>query len=1261
MKLTFILGPAGSGKTRYCLDQIEEELRRSPEGPPLIFLVPDQMTFQTERAILKRVPGFMRLHVVSFRRLAWRVLDEIGGRGPVFITATGKTMAIQSILWRRGQDLRFFSSSVGRPGFSRVLSRAIHELISWNVSPEDLERAAGVVEGESAGSLLALKLKDIALVYDEYLKFIKGRFTDPDDYLSALAQNLPRSFVRDARVWVDGFSGFTPREYEVLRALLEVSQELNVALCMDPAELLMKPDETRLFYPTRRVLEKLREMAWQMGIDQVTAIGLARGGPLPGVPGCEVRDALVVSAPDRKSHTAGNVSGYQVRDALIASMSAERLEGTPPRFSTSPELSMLERWLRARDYPVKVGLAQTAASKPHPGEPASVPGCVEEDLSAGEGDTRGSGGPATGQGSARDGGSAGSSGATGDIVLVRASNPRAEVEACAREIIRMVRDEGYRFGEISVELRDLQGSAGIPYADIIRTVFRDYGIPFFIDEKRPVTHHPLVELVRSALDVIVSGWASDAVLSYLKNDLVPVPRRDVDVIENYVLARGIRGSSWYSGRSWDSLDSIKEKAIAELRRFCEKIESQPAGVTARYLSQALVELLGDLEVARTLERWRDEALKAQDLEEAMYHSGVWAGVLEVLSQAQEILGDQVVPVEEYSSVVLAGLEDLRIGLIPPALDQVLVGSVERSRQPDPKATFLLGAFQGSFPRRHEDDPVFSDREREKISAAGLEIDVSSRQKQLFEKYLCYIALTRPSHRLWISCPLGDSEGRALSPSSLVLEIKRLFPQKAERYEGPDPPGEVSRDLDWVVPGRVLGTLARKLSGVREKLPCGKVWVEVYRWFLSGAHRQEALKVLRSLGYSNNPGKLSREIARKLYGSPIVTSVSRLERYSRCPFYHFAADGLGLEEREIFVLEPATAGSLLHLALKELVDAVAAKGLEWSDLNQDEAARLAREVFAQVLERPESEIFKSSSRYRYVSTVLEETLVKAAGSLVEHIRRGAFKPVAAELRFGFEDGVEGLEIPLGDGEVLKLRGIIDRIDVAEDETGRYVRVVDYKSGGMDLSIEDVLHGLSLQLLVYLLVASRSVAPTAGAAGQAGVGLAVGKLAAGTGAVPAGAFYFRVLTSVKRESVPPGPDSSSSRALQNRKMQGVLVGDAEVVELMENERSSGWSSILPVRYLKSGGVSGSVIARQDMENLLKFVEEKVRELGRGIIEGDISIAPYRRGTERACQHCPYGSVCTFDILLPGNTYRKIEGLSDEKALDLVRRAVGETRDG
>lgn len=1260
MKLTFILGPAGSGKTKYCLDQIEEELRRSPEGPPLIFLVPDQMTYQTEKVVLKSIPGFMRLYVVSFRRLAWRVLDEVGGRGASFITATGKTMAIQSILWRRGQDLRFFAPSLGRPGFSRVVSRTIHELMSWNVSPEDLERTARIVEGDFAGSFLSLKLKDIALVYDEYLKFIEGRFTDPDDYLSILAQKVPQSFVKGARVWVDGFSGFTPKEYEVLRALLEVAHEVNVALCMDPAELLMKPDETRVFYPTRRVLEKLREIAAEMGVNQVTAVGLERGSALPGVSGGESLEPPVVFPLDRRGHTGGNVARYDVRDALLKSMSAERLRGTPPRFGASPELSTLERWLRARDYPVDICLIRTGTSGLPPGEPASGRSSAGEDPGAGQGDGRDRG-PAAGQGFTGDAGNAGSSGTTGDIVLVRASNPRAEVEACAREIVRMVRDEGYRFGEISVELRDLQGSAGIPYTEIIRTVFRDYGIPFFIDEKRPVTHHPLVELVRSALDVVVSGWASDAVLSYLKNDLVPVSRGDVDAIENYVLARGIKGSSWFSGRSWDTLDSIKNKAIAELRRFCEKIQSQLAGVTARYLSQTLVELLRDLEVTRTLERWRDEALKIQDLEEAMYHSGVWAGVLEVLSQAREILGDQVVSVEEYSSIVLAGLEDLRIGLIPPAVDQVLVGSLERSRQPDPKATFLLGAFQGAFPRRHEDDAVFSDRERDKISGAGLEIDVSSRQKQLFEKYLCYIALTRPSHRLWISYPLGDSEGRTLSPSSVVLEIKRLFPGKAERYEGPDPPGEASRDLDWIVPGRVLGTLARRLSGVREKLSCGKVWIEVYRWFLSGPHREKAIRVLRSLGYSNNPGKLSREIATKLYGSPVVTSVSRLERYSRCPFYHFAADGLGLEEREIFVLEPATAGSLLHLALKELVDAVAAKGLKWSELTRDEAVRLAREVFAQVLERPESEIFRSSSRYRYVSTVLERAAVKAAETLVEHIGQGAFRPAAAELRFGFEDGVEGLEIPLGDGEALKLRGIIDRIDVAEDETGRYVRVVDYKSGGMDLNIDDVLHGLSLQLMVYLLVATLSVSATEGATGQPGMGVAVEKRAAGDRPVPAGAFYFRVLTPVKREKVPPVPDPSSSPVLKNRKMRGLVVNAPEILSLMERERNSGPSRILPLRYLKSGGVSGSVIAKEDMENLLKFVEEKVRELGRGIIEGDISIAPYRRGRERACQYCPYGPVCTFDILLPGNTYRKLEGLPGEKAFDLVRRVIGERRGG
>jgi len=511
--------------------------------------------------------------------------------------------------------------------------------------------------------------------------------------------------------------------------------------------------------------------------------------------------------------------------------------------------------------------------------------------------------------------------------------------------------------------------------------------------------------------------------------------------------------------------------------------------------------------------------------------------------------------------------------------------------------------------------------------------------------------------------MGDAEGRTLSPSSLILEIKRLFPRKTERYEGPDPPGDL-RDLDWVVPDRVLGILARRLSDVREGIPCGRVWVEAYRWFLSGEKRNEAVRVLRSLGYSNTPGKLSKETAAKLYGRPVITSVSRLERYARCPFYHFAADGLGLEEREVFVLEPATAGNLLHLALKELVDDVARKGLDWSELTGDEVKSLAEDAFARVLEQPGSEIFRSSSRYRYVSTVLAKTVVRAASALLEHIRRGAFRPVAAEVRFGFEDGLKGLEIPLENGEMLKLRGIIDRVDLAQAETGHYLRVVDYKSGGADLRIEDVLHGLSLQLLVYLLVATRTMGSRglAGAvAGPAKMGSAEEKAASGARSVPAGAFYFQLLKPVKRETLPPPRDRSSLSIDADQKMKGVVVNAGEILSLMEQERDAGSSVILPVRYLKSGGVSGSVIAPEDMERLLNFVEEKVRELGRGIVDGDISIAPYRRGTERACQYCPYGPVCTFDILLPGNTYRKLENPKGESRTEVLRRVAAERRSG
>jgi len=1212
--LSFIIGPAGSGKTAYILDSIAKLLTntgdaarmiRSPDSGSfrasemprdrsILFIVPDQATFQMEKAILSRdeIPGFIDLHILSFRRLCLRVLEETGGVSHPFITPVGKSMAIQHCLWKRRKDLSIFAPMVDYPGFRDALSNTLSELHAYDIAPQDLllEDIAG------AGPFLPQKLHDLRILYQEYRNFLENRFFDPDDYLDLAAPRMAESrLVRGSFVYIDGFSGFTPKEYKVIKSLLKHAEEVSVALCMDREEINSPVSEVSLFHPIREVYEKIRDLASQ--------------------------------------------SGVLLREPVFCP------EEDIPRFRESPLLSGLERTLRARKNAFE---AEEMRSSAPPKD---------------------------------------------EIQLVAASNPRAEVEFLAREILHLVRDEGLRYRDITVELRDLER-----YSDLISFVFRDHGIPFFLDKKRSLGHHPLAELVRSCLDMVLTELSFDSVFRYLKTDLLPLSRELVDELENYVLAHGIRGETWFREEPWRytrryfrhedeesaqrgtgdededrearEMDRARRKAMAAFAPFYRALMERRESLTAGFVSSAISEFLVYLKVPDILEKWREQAEKEGDLVSALEHSGVFDKVMEILEEAMEILGDEAVDLRTYALLINAGLEDIRLGVIPPSLDQVLVGSLDRSRQPECKVTFLLGALEGVFPRKHDEDSIFTDRERECLSAAGLALEPSSRSRQLHESYLVYIGLTRPSRRLYLSYPLADVEGKTLSPSHVVGWLKRVFPWIKEREVSLDPPGTYPEDLDFVVPARVVGITAKRLGLSRLGMPSGIVWKEAYRYLISSREYPNSRKVLSALGFTNKVEPLGYECAGRLYGKPLTMSASKLERFRACPFSYFASTGLGLEEREVFRLDPAGAGTFFHEALKRFILEIRQKGFKSPrDMSSEEVLQIMDRVVDRLVETARDEMFRSSARLAYVSKALKASLRQAAVIMYEHARRGQFVPVAAELPFGLtgegtklpqpvdpsglmypEDSLPPFRVevpdPEGEGpgtEVL-LRGVIDRIDALKKDGNLYVCVVDYKSSRHKIDFLDVFHGLTLQLLVYLLVATEALK-----------GLTSDKI------VPVGALYFTIHTPSIRTPGPVVPEEAFSRLLKESRMTGLLLQGYEILRLLDSA-SQEYSEVIPVRFTKDGvSCSGSVVTGKEFQVLLWFVKTQVRESAREILDGKIDVLPYRRGTQRACQYCPYAPLCGFDILIDGNHYRTLRRMDKSAIFEAMTRAVEGEKEG
>ncbi|GAB2703534.1 helicase-exonuclease AddAB subunit AddB [Paenibacillus thermoaerophilus] len=1174
MSLRLVIGRAGSGKTELCLRELEERLAAEPEGHPLLLLVPEQGTFQAEHALVssERLGGMVRAQALSFRRLAWRVMQETGGSARVPVDDTGKQMLIYQLLEEMREQLSALRRSSGQTGYLAKLAELFTEFRRYGVPAETLERraeAAGLASG-ATGELLQ--------VYAAYERRMFGVFSDGEDDLNRLAlQAHASAYIKDSEIWIDGFNGFTPQELAVVGQLMRHARRVTLTVCADrdlaPGET---PDELELFHPTLRTLAKVKAMARELGV--------------------ETEETVMLEAPGKR------------------------------RFRESPMLAELERRYEHRH---------------RGGWTPVLPG-------------------------------------RGGVTLLNAPNRAAEVEAVARRILELVRDEGYRYRDIAIMVRNFAG-----YADLLRLRLESFGIPFFLDHKREVSDHPLAEFVRSALDVAVKGWSYDHVFRCVKTDfLLPVPpdgeadspevwrvRLGFFKLENFVLETGISGWRWTDGKPWrlfrartedgsagsgesDEL-TAEERELNDCRRMIAaplaKLERGLAAArTAREMAECLYRLLDETEAAKKLEAWANACIREGRPQSAREHEGVWNGLLDLLDQLVELLGDEPIAPDRFAGLVASGLDGMKLGLVPPSIDQVLVGSLERTRSAGIRACFILGANDGVLPAKPREDSLLGERERELLAREGVELAEDSRRRLLDEPFLIYSALTLPSERLYVSWPSADEEGKGLLPSETVRHLKRILPNVKEVFvpAGDEPLLTDEARLEWFAnPDETLARLFAELGKWRDGSALPGVWKEAYNWFVSRPQWRERLdRLLDGLFYVNEESNLDENLTREMYGTVIRASVSRLERFAACPFAHFASYGLGLRERRLYKLEAPDVGVLFHGALSEMLRKLTEDGLSWADLSPEECAALAEEAVDRLVPGLQHEILLSSSRHRYLTGRLRRVVGEAASTLAKQGRRGSFAPAGAEIPFGPGSPLPPLTFRLDNGCVIELAGRIDRIDTATDgKGGLWLRVLDYKSGRTELNLAEVYYGLSLQMLAYL---------------EAAVSQAEKWL--GRPAEPAGVLYFHVHNPWVRDGAGLAPEELEAERFKRFKMRGLLLADPDLVRMMDGNLQSGHSDMLPVALKSDGGFysSSSVADAPRWKALRHHARRVIRGLGRRMTDGDVSIRPYRMGRETACAYCEYKAVCRFDPLTDADAYRELRPLAKDEIWSAIESAAGLT---
>ena len=790
-------------------------------------------------------------------------------------------------------------------------------------------------------------------------------------------------------------------------------------------------------------------------------------------------------------------------------------------------------------------------------------------------------------------------------------NPRQEAEAVAEGIRELVRKEGYRYREVGVIVSDME-----VYGDYLEQAFQTYDIPVFMDHKRSILLNSFVEYVRSLLNMAEKNFSYESVFRFLRTNLAGFTPQETDELENYVIGLGIKGYKGWQNRWIRRLKGMEEEELDRLNHYRVQLVEKVDGLmfvlkqkrkTVRDITMAVYEFMVQENLQARLQKTEEEFQQAQELALAKEYSQIYRIIIELFDKFVELLGEEQVSLNEYCKLLDAGLEEARVGVIPPSVDQVVVGDVQRTRLKDIKALFFVGANDSFLPGALMRTGLLSERDREKFKKADYALSPGGKEKAYVQKFYLYMNLTKPSQQLKVYYSKVSSAGKSLRPSYLIQELLRLYPKLKVQDE--EEKALVQKEFTERT------GIAYLIQGLQDK-NLDLVWQELYTWYQKDpVWKRKVDKLLEAWYYKRPEDPLADLVARKLYGENFEGSITRMERYASCACAHFLAYGLQLRERPVYEFQAVDLGNVCHLAL-EIFSKKAAEAGGWTTLSEDLQKELIDECVEEAIIDYGNSVLYSSARNEQLIVRMKQMLERTVWALTSQLRAGDFVPEAYELRF--------------------FGGKIDRVDVCETEDKVYVKVLDYKTGSKAFDVVALYHGLQLQLMIYM---------------DAAVSVEE-KRHPGKEVIPAGVFYYRIQDPLVDKT--EDKEEADRAILKQLKPDGIIPLDTEILKHLDRD-ASGESLAVPVKYNKNGTVSGysKVVSGEDFAAMISHARKKVDDARTRILSGDVSALPYRRGQESGCDYCPYRHICGFDIKVPGYEYRDIGSVGKEEALAAMRR--------
>lgn len=835
-----------------------------------------------------------------------------------------------------------------------------------------------------------------------------------------------------------------------------------------------------------------------------------------------------------------------------------------------------------------------------------------------------------------------------EIRMFEALSPREEVHQTALYIRKLIREEGLTYRDIAVVIGDLEG-----YASYVETEFGQLEIPCFLDRTRGIVLNPMIEYIKSALQLYIKDFSYDTVFHFLRSGMVDITREEIDELENYVIRTGARGYRTYSrlftrrteemqqGSGQEDTERAEEtmERLNRIRQqFADTVEilhMAPRAKAGEYVEH-LYDFLEQNQVQQKLLNYQQQFEQEGDLAKAREYAQIYRLVMDLLDQIYELLGEEEISLQEFADILEAGFGEITVGTIPQNVDRIVVGDMERTRLKQVKVLFFLGVNDGNIPKNASKGGIISDMDREFLIESGTEMAPSPRQQMYIQRLYLYLNMTKPSERLYLSYAKVNSDGKGIRPSYLIDTVRKLFPQLAVEYPQ-------NRSRIEQIEGRQEG--ARYLAEELREYADGTLREEerqdfylMYRAYEADPEGRDRLTAAAFRRYKESG--LSRIVARALYGRQLENSVSRLETYAACACRHFLQYGLSLQEREEFGFEVSDMGNVYHAVLENFAGKLAESGRTWWDFDENFATQAIKEAVEGYAATYGETVLYSSARNEYAITRMSRILTRTVLTLQQHLKQGSFQPDDYELSFRFAEDLDSIHVDLSEEEKMHLQGRIDRIDVSEDAEHVYVKVIDYKSGNKKFDLAALYYGLQLQLVVYMNAAMELES----------------RKHPDKEIVPAALLYYHIDDPTIETPVELTQEQVNEEILAKLRMNGVVNSDPAVVERLDRFLQDK-SKVIPVEKKKDGSFSArsGILSREEMQLVSSYVDTKIRKIGREILDGKIAANPYEKGNEEACTYCAYKKVCGFDVSIPGYEKRQLEDLDKQTLMQRMQEMM------